>query len=43
MAALSTITRILTSGDELLMGSDIYGGMHRLTTKITVLNGVVVK
>ena len=36
MAALNTLTNtFLQAGDHLLLGSDIYGGMHRLATKIT--------
>jgi cystathionine beta-lyase len=35
MAALGSVTRILTPGDEMMIGNDIYGGMHRLATKVT--------
>jgi cystathionine beta-lyase len=35
MSALSALTRILMPGDELIVGNDIYGGMHRLVTKVT--------
>ena len=44
MAALSTLTRLLRTGDELLVGSDIYGGMHRLVSRVaTALHGVRVR
>ena len=44
MAALNTVTNtVLASGDELLVGDDIYGGMHRLATKITAKMGVAVR
>jgi cystathionine beta-lyase len=44
MAALAAVTRLLRAGDELLVGEDIYGGMHRLVSKVTsALHGVVVK
>lgn len=43
MAALNTLTNtFLVSGDHFLIGSDIYGGMHRLATKITSKMGVTV-
>ena len=36
MAALNTLTNtVLKAGDRVLLGDDIYGGMHRLVTKIT--------
>jgi cysteine-S-conjugate beta-lyase len=34
MAAISTITRLLRSGDEILADSDLYGGTCRLFTRI---------
>jgi len=43
MAALSSITRLLRAGDTLLIGSDIYGGMHRLVNRVTSLHGVNVR
>lgn len=44
MAALAAITRLLKSGDELLLGEDIYGGMHRLVSRVTsTLHGVKIK
>mmetsp|Transcript_63946 Transcript_63946/g.133295 ORF Transcript_63946/g.133295 Transcript_63946/m.133295 type:complete len:414 (-) Transcript_63946:567-1808(-) len=43
MAALSCMTRLLKSGDEILCNADIYGGMYRLLTKVTAKAGVNVK
>jgi cystathionine beta-lyase len=44
MAALSAVTRLLQTGDELLVGDDIYGGMHRLVSRVTsALHGVRVR
>jgi cystathionine beta-lyase len=44
MAALSAVTRLLQAGDELLVGDDIYGGMHRLVSRVTsALHGVRVR
>ena len=41
MAALAAVTRLLRAGDHLLVGDDIYGGMHRLLTRVTgALHGV---
>ena len=41
MAALAAVTRLLRVGDELLVGEDIYGGMHRLVSRVTgALHGV---
>lgn len=43
MAALNTLTNtLLQSGDRLLVGADIYGGMHRLCSKVTSKMGVEV-
>ena len=40
-AALAAVTRLLRAGDELLVGEDIYGGMHRLVSRVTsALHGV---
>jgi cystathionine beta-lyase/cystathionine gamma-synthase len=44
MAALSTVTRLLKTNDTLLLGSDIYGGMHRLVSRVTsALHGIKIK
>ena len=44
MAALVAVTRLLKAGDELLVGDDIYGGMHRLVSRVTsALHGVTVR
>ena len=44
MAALAAVTRLLRAGDELLVGEDIYGGMHRLVSRVTsALHGIVVR
>ena len=41
MAALAAVTRLLKVGDELRVGEDIYGGMHRLVSRVTgALHGV---
>jgi cystathionine beta-lyase len=40
MAALSCVTRLLRAGDTLLVTSDVYGGMHRLVSKVTSLHGI---
>jgi cystathionine beta-lyase/cystathionine gamma-synthase len=42
MAALNSVTRLLQTGDELLVGSDIYGGMHRLVSRVTSVLGITV-
>jgi cystathionine beta-lyase len=44
MAALAAVTRLLKPGDELLVGEDIYGGMHRLVSRVTsALHGIKVR
>lgn len=43
MAALNCVTRLLKSGDCILVGSDIYGGFHRLVSRVTSLYNVSVK
>ncbi len=44
MAALAAVTRLLKAGDELLVGDDIYGGMHRLVSRVTgALHGIKVR
>jgi cystathionine beta-lyase/cystathionine gamma-synthase len=43
MAALNAVTRLLSAGDELIVGTDIYGGMHRLITRVTSMHGITIK
>jgi cystathionine beta-lyase len=43
MAALSTITRLLDVGGEILAGSDLYGGTYRLLSRITSGQGISVR
>ena len=44
MAALAAVTRLLAPGDELLVGADVYGGTHRLVSRVTAaLHGVRVR
>src|SRR5262249_40486859 len=40
MAATSTVTRLLRSGDEVLAGDDLYGGSCRLFTKVLDRTGI---
>ena len=40
MSALNSVTRLLKTGDAILIGSDIYGGMHRLVKRVTAMYGV---
>ncbi|KAF4677386.1 hypothetical protein FOL47_001972 [Perkinsus chesapeaki] len=34
MAALAAVTKLCDAGDEIICGDDIYGGMHRLLSRI---------
>jgi len=43
MSALNSVTRLLHHGDTILIGADIYGGMHRLVSRVTSLYGVRVE
>ena len=43
MAAISTVTRLLRAGDEILADSDLYGGTCRLFTRILDRTGVVAR
>jgi cystathionine beta-lyase len=43
MAAISTVTKLLRSGDEILADSDLYGGTCRLFSKVIDRNGIVVR
>eukprot|EP00796_Vickermania_ingenoplastis_P000237 gene238-116_t len=42
MAALQTLLTTLQAGDAIVTGSDLYGGMHRLLTRVTANLGVEV-
>jgi cystathionine beta-lyase len=43
MAAISTVTKLLRSGDEILADSDLYGGTCRLFSKVLDRNGIVAR
>eukprot|EP00004_Rigifila_ramosa_P002545 TRINITY_DN12677_c0_g1_i1.p1 TRINITY_DN12677_c0_g1~~TRINITY_DN12677_c0_g1_i1.p1 ORF type:complete len:492 (+),score=124.09 TRINITY_DN12677_c0_g1_i1:3-1478(+) len=43
MAALTAVTRLVNAGEEIVACSDLYGGMHRLLTKICARLGVELK
>lgn len=43
MAAITTLTRLLQSGDEILAGDDLYGGTYRLLGKILPRLGISVR
>ena len=43
MAAITTLTRLLQSGDEILAGDDLYGGTYRLLGKILPRHGITVR
>jgi cystathionine beta-lyase len=43
MAAIAAVTRLLKPGDEIVAGSDIYGGAYRLFSKIIKDSGVTVR
>jgi cystathionine beta-lyase len=43
MAAISTVTKLLRAGDEILADSDLYGGTCRLFTKILPHAGIKVR
>mmetsp|Transcript_2469 Transcript_2469/g.2780 ORF Transcript_2469/g.2780 Transcript_2469/m.2780 type:complete len:583 (-) Transcript_2469:506-2254(-) len=40
MAALNCVTRLLKPGDTMALTSDIYGGMHRLVSRVTAVSNV---
>ncbi|KAF4694584.1 hypothetical protein FOZ63_027681, partial [Perkinsus olseni] len=42
MAALAAVTRLCDAGDEIICGDDIYGGMHRLLSRIVKRYGIKV-
>jgi len=43
MAALTALTRIVRSGEEILAGNDLYGGTVRLLERISAQQNIVVK
>ena len=43
MAAISTVTKLLRSGEEILADSDLYGGTCRLFSKILDRSGIVAR
>ncbi|KAG0478548.1 hypothetical protein HPP92_013267 [Vanilla planifolia] len=43
MAALSTVTSLVRSGQEIVAGEDIYGGSDRLLSQVAPGKGIVVK
>ncbi|HEV7279632.1 MAG TPA: PLP-dependent aspartate aminotransferase family protein [Pirellulaceae bacterium] len=43
MAAIHCVTMLLSAGDEIVAGSDIYGGAYRLLHKICNRSGIAVK
>lgn len=43
LAALTAITRLLSAGDEILAGDDLYGGAYRLFSRILPRSGVSVR
>lgn len=43
MAAISTVTRLLRAGDEILADSDLYGGTCRLFTRILDRTGITAR
>ncbi|KAL9150817.1 hypothetical protein ABFS82_11G013100 [Erythranthe guttata] len=43
MAALSAVTHLVRTGEEIIAGDDIYGGSDRLLSQVVPKSGVVVK
>ncbi len=43
MAAISTVTKLLRTGDEILDDSDLYGGTCRLFSKVLVRTGITAR
>ena len=43
MAAITAVTRLLKAGDELLAGSDLYGGTYRLLSRVLPRQGIDVR
>lgn len=42
MAALAAVTRLLSSGDHVVAGDDLYGGTSRLLSRVVPAAGVAV-
>ncbi len=42
MAAIAALCRLLSAGDELIAGDDLYGGTYRLLNRLLVRQGVTV-
>ena len=43
MAALSAVTRLVKSGDEVIVNDDSYGGTYRLMSKVAARQGIRVR
>eukprot|EP00929_Paragymnodinium_shiwhaense_P067248 TRINITY_DN33866_c0_g1_i1.p1 TRINITY_DN33866_c0_g1~~TRINITY_DN33866_c0_g1_i1.p1 ORF type:complete len:484 (+),score=90.34 TRINITY_DN33866_c0_g1_i1:115-1566(+) len=43
MSALTTVMRLMSPGEQLVLGHDVYGGTYRLATKILTKHGLSVK
>jgi cystathionine beta-lyase len=43
MAAITALTRVLNSGDEVIAGNDLYGGTVRLLEKVLTRQGISVR
>lgn len=43
MAALSAVTRLVGTGEEIVAGDDIYGGSDRLLSRVIPKTGIVIK
>ncbi|KAL0334359.1 UNVERIFIED_CONTAM: Cystathionine beta-lyase, chloroplastic [Sesamum angustifolium] len=43
MAALSAVTHLIGTGEEIVAGDDMYGGSDRLLSRVTPKSGVVIK
>ena len=42
MAALAAVTRLLSSGDHIVAGDDLYGGTSRLLSRVVPNAGISV-
>jgi len=40
MAALNAVVHLVKAGEEIIASSDLYGGMHRLLTKVAARNNI---
>jgi cystathionine beta-lyase len=43
LAAMTAITRLLSAGDEIVAGDDLYGGAYRLFSRILARTGITVR